>query len=261
VLWRRAVPAAGRPYLARASEEHAGPHRPWFWQGVRQGGGALLDMMCHSVEVARFLLTEPGSPRDSLEIRSAIGSTSSLKWSRPELAAALQRTMGPEVDYLRAPSEDVAHGTLELVDEIGQPVRIETSTSWAYVGPGLRIAIEVLGPEYSMSVDTLSTNLRIFLSRAISAAGSEEDLVEKQNAEQGQLPVLEDEAATYGYVAEDRHMVDRFRSGTTPDETFADGVAVVEALMALYRSAELGRTVHLSDEDLGSYRPVPGRPV
>ncbi len=61
VLWRRAVPAAGRPYLARASEEHSGPHRPWFWQGERQGGGALLDMMCHSVEVARFLLTAPGS--------------------------------------------------------------------------------------------------------------------------------------------------------------------------------------------------------
>src|SRR5690606_16093182 len=26
IIWRRAVPAAGRPYLARAAEEHAGPH-------------------------------------------------------------------------------------------------------------------------------------------------------------------------------------------------------------------------------------------
>ncbi len=170
--------------------------------------------------------------------------------------------MGPEVDYRRSPAEDVAHGTLELVDDAGLPVRIETSTSWAYVGPGLRIAIEVLGPEYSMSVNTLSTNLAVFLSRAVAAAESRaEDLVEKQNAEQGQMPVLEDEAATYGYVAEDRHMVESFLAGTRPEETFADGVQVVGALMALYRSAELGRTVDPLREDLSAYRPLPSRPA
>jgi predicted dehydrogenase len=265
VLWRRAVPTAGRPYLVRASEEHSGPHRPWFWQGRRQGGGVLLDMMCHSVEVARFLLTAPGSPRDSLEVRSATGTTSTLKWSRPEQAAELRRSMGPDVDYLRSPAEDVAHGTLELVDEDALPLRIETSTSWAYVGPGLRIAIEVLGPEYSMSVDTLSTNLKVFLSRAASSGSAGEasgqDLVEKQNADQGLLPVLEDEAATYGYVAEDRHMVESFRSGARPQETFAEGVEVIEALMALYLSAELGRTVRPREEDLTSYRPLPARGV
>ena len=48
IVWRRAAPKAGRPYLARAAEEHSGPHAPWFWQGRRQGGGVLLDMMCHS---------------------------------------------------------------------------------------------------------------------------------------------------------------------------------------------------------------------
>jgi predicted dehydrogenase len=271
VLWRRAVPAAGRPYLARASEEHSGPHRPWFWQGPRQGGGVLLDMMCHSVEVARFLLTAPGSPRDSLAIRSATGTTATLKWSRPEQAARLRRSMGSDVDYLRAPAEDVAHGTLDLEDENGLPLRIETSTSWAYVGPGLRIAIEVLGPEYSMSVDTLSTNLKVFLSGAVlgDAAGdapgdasddaSGPDLVEKQNAEHGLLPVLEDEAATYGHVAEDRHMVESFRTGARPDETLVEGVEVIEALMALYLSAELGRTVRPSEEDLASYRPPVAR--
>src|SRR5215469_16377049 len=54
IIWRRAVPAAGRPYLARAAEEHSGPHAPWFWQGDKQGGGVVSDMMCHSVEVGRF---------------------------------------------------------------------------------------------------------------------------------------------------------------------------------------------------------------
>jgi predicted dehydrogenase len=79
IIWRRAVPAAGRPYLARASEEHSGPHAPWFWHGDKQGGGVVLDMMCHSLEVARYLLTSPGAPRDSLKLVSATGSIATLK--------------------------------------------------------------------------------------------------------------------------------------------------------------------------------------
>jgi predicted dehydrogenase len=60
IVWRRAVPVCGRPYLARAAEEHSGPHTPWFWQGRRQGGGVLSDMTCHSVEVGRVLVDEAG---------------------------------------------------------------------------------------------------------------------------------------------------------------------------------------------------------
>lgn len=258
VVWRRAVPAAGRPYLARASEEHSGPHRPWFWQAHRQGGGALLDMMCHSVEVGRHLLTEPGAGRQSLRPVAVTGTTASLKWSRPEYADRLARAMGPEVDYRRHPAEDVAHGEITFEDAAGTPVVVEASTSWAYVGPGVRIAIEVLGPEYAMQIDTLATALRVFLSREV-AGGEGEDLVEKQNADQGLMPVLEDEAATYGYVAEDRHVVEAFAAGESPAETFDDGVAVLELLMALYRSAELGRTVTPGEEDLDGYVPPVAR--
>src|SRR5690606_6997142 len=39
IVWRRAASTTGRPYLARAAEEHSGPHEPWFWQGDKQGGG------------------------------------------------------------------------------------------------------------------------------------------------------------------------------------------------------------------------------
>ena len=60
IVWARGAALAGRPYLARAAEEHSGPHMPWFWRGDLQGGGVLNDMMCHSLEVGRYLLTEPG---------------------------------------------------------------------------------------------------------------------------------------------------------------------------------------------------------
>ncbi len=70
IIWRRAVPIAGRPYLARAAEEHSGPHMPWFWSGERQGGGVLNDMLCHSFEAARFLLTGPDEKREALRVES-----------------------------------------------------------------------------------------------------------------------------------------------------------------------------------------------
>lgn len=260
IIWRRGVPAAGRPYLARASEEHSGPHAPWFWQGEKQGGGVLLDMMCHSVEVSRYLLTEPGKDRRSLKPVSASATVANLKWTRPRYAERLKAEMG--VDYGERPAEDFARGTLVLEDEAGEQLIIEATTSWSYVGPGLRIQLELLGPEYALEYNTLNTGLKVFLSREVSdheAGGSAEDLVEKQNAESGLMPVLEDEAAVYGYTLEDRHMVGCFRAGERPIETFEDGVAVVEMLMALYRSAETGRTVRLEDEDLEGYVPPVAR--
>jgi predicted dehydrogenase len=259
IIWRRAAAASGRPYLARASEEHSGPHAPWFWQAGRQGGGVLLDMLCHSYEVARFLLTEPGQPRTSLRLESASGTVASLKWSQPRYAGALRATMGDAVDYTTRPAEDFARGTLTLRDPEGAAVVVEASTSWAYVGPGLRIQIELLGPEYAMEISTLSTGLRVFLSREVTGQAGE-DLVEKQNAEQGLMPVVEDEATLYGYVAENRHMVQAFLRGQPPEETFHDGAAVLEALMALYRSAETGRTITLPDESLAHFVPAVARP-
>ncbi|HET8729081.1 MAG TPA: Gfo/Idh/MocA family oxidoreductase [Alphaproteobacteria bacterium] len=259
IIWRRAAPVTGRPYLARAAEEHSGPHEPWFWQGEKQGGGVLSDMMCHSVEVARHLLTRPGAPRDSLRLVSANGTVANLKWTRPDYAADLTRRMGAEVDFRRRPVEDFARGTIVLEDEDGREVMIEATTSWAYVGAGLRIQLELLGPEYALEFNSLNTGLKIFMSRAVTGEEGE-DLVEKQNAEQGLMPVLEDEAGAYGYTDENRHMVERFRRGKRPDETFADGVEVVRMLMALYRSAETGRTVRFDEEDLETYVPVVARP-
>src|SRR4030095_5212927 len=186
----------------------------------------------------------------SLTPVSATATVSSLKWSQPDYAAKLKTMMGAQVDYARFPAEDFARGTVSLRGPDGREAIIEATTSWSYVGPGLRIQLELLGPEYAMEFSTLNTGLKVFLSRNVTGAEGE-DLVEKQSAEQGLMPVLEDEAATYGYTLEDRHMVEAFRKGEEPLETFRDGVAVVEMLMALYRSAETGSTVHLPAATLG----------
>ncbi len=162
IIWRRAVPLSGRPYLVRAAEEHSGPHEPWFWIGHRQGGGVLSDMMCHSVEVARFLLTKPGQPRSSLKVQTANATINSLKWSQPNYVQKLKRKMGKIVDYSKNPAEDFARATITLKDQEDKEMIIEATTSWVYVGPGLRIQIELLGPEYSMEFNSLNTGLKNF---------------------------------------------------------------------------------------------------
>ena len=253
VLWRRAAPIAGRPYLARAAEEHSGPHKPWFWSGAKQGGGVLNDMLCHSYEAGRFLLTGPDESRDALTVTEVSAQIDSLKWSRDEYAARLKDDMG--VDYTRTPAEDFARASVRLKTADGTPLVVEATTSWGFVGPGLRLRMELLGPEYSMQVDTLTSELQVFLSRRIT--GSEgEDLVEKQNAEQGLMPIVPDEAATYGYVEEDRHMVKSFLAGEQPSETWYDGLAVTEVLMACYLSAEQGRVISMPEPALDTFIPA-----
>lgn len=54
-------------------------------------------------------------------------------------------------------------------------------------------------------------------------------------------------------------MVECFRKGETPLETFDDGLGVVEMLMGLYRSAEIGETVHFPVPELEDYVPLVAR--
>jgi predicted dehydrogenase len=254
LLWARGARNTGRPYLARAAEEHSGPHRPWFWRGRLQGGGVLNDMMCHSALVVRHLLTEPGRPLSSVRPVRVTGHIASLKWTRPQYARRLRAAMGRQVDYHRAPAEDFASVTIEYRTADGFTVLGEASTSWSFVGAGLRLSAELLGPEYSMAWNTLDSGLRLFFSREVRGKAGE-DLVEKQNAEIGLMPVVAQEWDAYGYVAEDRHFVRAFLGRERPRLTFDDGVEVVKLLMTAYLSAELGRTLRYPPPGLEEFVP------
>ena len=254
LLWSRGARAAGRPYLARAAEEHSGPHMPWFWEGELQGGGVLNDMMCHSVEVARFMLTEPGKPRESLTPIKVTAHTECLKWQRPEYAKKLSENSHGKLDYLNRPAEDYARSVIEYRDEDNEKVIVETTTSWSYVGAGLRLSLEVLGPEYSLAINSLDTDMKLFLSRDIEGEEGE-DLVEKQNAEVGLMPIVSNEENAYGYDVENRHMVKSFLSGVRPSENFDDGVKVTELLMTAYMSAEEEKTIEFPPSNLEKYIP------
>src|SRR5688500_16758633 len=221
LIWARGAANTGRPYLARAAEEHRGPHGPWLCRGELQGGGVLNDMICHSALVVSHLLTKSGDSYDTVRPVRITGHIASLKWTRPHYAKLLSKTMGKEVDYTKAPSEDFASVMIEFETSDGHTVLGEATTSWSFVGAGLRLSAELLGPEYSMSWNTLDSGLKLFFSREVTGKQGE-DLVEKQNAEMGQMPAVASEAAAYGYEAEDRHFVRVFQGKEQAKLTFDD---------------------------------------
>ncbi len=255
ILWARGAATTGRPYLARAAEEHSGPHMPWFWEGTLQGGGVLNDMMCHSVEEARFMLTPPGAKREVITPVKVTAYTNCLKWQQPHYAKILAENSGGKTDYLNRPAEDFARSLIEYRGEKGEKLIIETTTSWCYVGAGLRLSLELLGPEYALQINTLDAGLKVFFSREVKGSQGE-DLVEKQNAEVGLMPVVSNEEIEYGYTAENRHMVQSFLENKRPEENFSDGVNVVELLMAAYMSAEQETTIAFPPPELKSFIPA-----
>ncbi len=255
IIWARGAALTGRPYLARAAEEHSGPHMPWFWEGSLQGGGVLNDMMCHSVETARFMLTPPGAARDVLTPVKVSAFTSCLKWQRPDYVKILADNSGGKTDYKNRPAEDFARSLVEYRDEEDNRLIVETTTSWCYVGAGLRLSMELLGPEYSLSVSTLDSGLKVFFSRKVQGDVGE-DLVEKQNAEMGLMPVVSNEESEYGYEEENRHMVRAFLAGERPSENFEDGVNVAELLMTAYMSAESEKTLPFPPPGLDEFIPA-----
>ena len=150
------------------------------------------------------MLTPPGADRSVLTPTKVTAYASCLKWQIPEYAKVLSETSGGKTDYLKRPAEDFARSLIEYKDDKGQIVVVETTTSWCYVGAGLRLSMELLGPEYSLQINTLDANLKVFFSRKVKGKAGE-DLVEKQNAEVGLMPVVSDE---------EKNTATRLRTGT-----------------------------------------------
>ncbi|MEE8375757.1 MAG: Gfo/Idh/MocA family oxidoreductase [Acidimicrobiia bacterium] len=252
--------AMGPLGLVRAAEEHAGPHNAWFWDPTQQGGGVLSDMGCHSIAVGWYMLTPVGKPADYLVPEKVTAQVGLLKWGQPKWRQELKDNFG--VDYTKTPAEDFATGTVTFRDPETQKVSLAQFTvSWMYDKQGLRLLIDGLGPGYAMEVNSLRSPLELFIGDAAAAGVADAEVaLEKATASQGLLTVQPDEPALYGYVDEQRDLVEAIEDGRPPLLDWSYGLEIVRLTMAAYMSAEQGRTVDLTDpstlEELETYVPL-----
>jgi predicted dehydrogenase len=198
--------AMGRILWTRSRETHPGPHSAWFWDPEQSGGGAVVDMGCHCIEIGR----------------NFIG-----KDKRPLRAFCWGAT---QVHPIKA--EDHAIGLVEY--EGGAVGQFEVS--WTFRG-GMDLRDEVSGTEGTIRLDHfLRTGFEMF-----TAAGEGGYVAEKAEGQKGWLFPVGDEAHELGYVHMFQDMLDAREAGRAPLETFYDGYVVNAIIDACYKSMRSGR--------------------
>ena len=237
----------GSPSLVRSAEEHGGPHSPWFWDPTRLGGGVLMDMGCHSIAVGQYLLTPAGKDISFLEPVSVSCDTSLLKWGHSPWREQLLESKG--VDYHKTPAEDFATGLITYRNpDTGALVKSQFTDSWMYEKQGLRLMMDGVGPGYAFEINSLRSPVEVFIGDAAAESVADaESALEKSTASRGLLAIQPNEADLYGYVDENRDMVERFSRGEDGLLPWEYGLEITRLLMASYYSAETGRVVDLTD--------------
>ena len=195
--------ALGRILWAKSREAHPGPHSNWFWDKEQSGGGCILDLGCHCVEIAR----------------SFIG-----KDIRPVEVMCWADTQVKPID-----AEDHAIGLVKYQNgAMGQ-----FEVSWTFRG-GLDLRDEVMGTEGTIWVNNfLRTGLEMFTTGQATTYVSE-----KAETNAGWLFPVGDEINDLGYNHMFTDMFNALESGKAPKETFYDGYVVNATLDAAYRSAK-----------------------
>lgn len=196
----------GKVLWARSRETHGGPHSDWFWQKEYSGGGAIVDMGCHCIEIAR----------------NFIG-----KMNRPVEVTCWADTQVHPID-----TEDHAVGLVRYENgAIGQ-----FEVSWTFRG-GMDLRDEIAGTEGTIWLNHwLRTGFEMFTS-----VGERGYMAEKSEGDTGWLFPVGDEMSGMGYTAMFADMLDALDAGTAPMETFYDGYVVNAIMDAAYQSVRSKR--------------------
>ncbi len=195
--------ALGRILWAKSRETHPGPHSDWFWDIEQAGGGCILDLGCHCVEITRSYIGKDIKP---IEV---------MCWADTQVKP---------ID-----AEDHAIGLVKYENgAIGQ-----FEVSWTFRG-GLDLRDEVMGTEGTIWVNSfLRTGFEMFTTGKASNY-----VAEKAESDKGWLFPVGDELNELGYNHMFMDMFNAMESGTQPKETFYDGYVVNAVLDAAYKSAK-----------------------
>jgi predicted dehydrogenase len=193
----------GKVIWVRSRETHPGPHSDWFWDKEISGGGVLLDMGCHCIEIAR----------------GYIG-----KDVRPMEVVCWADTLVKPID-----AEDNAVGFVRYAN--GAMAQFEVS--WTFRG-GMDLRDEVMGTDGTIWINSfLRTGIEMF-----SAGGKKGYVAEKAETDRGWLFPVADEVHELGINNMFTDMLNAWENGTACMETFYDGYIVNEIMEACYRSVQ-----------------------
>jgi predicted dehydrogenase len=195
--------AIGNVLWAKSRETHPGPHSDWFWDKKIAGGGAILDLGCHCIEIARNFIGKDIKP---IEVMCWM-DTQVKPIDAEDHAIALVRY------------ENGAIGQLEV--------------SWTFRG-GMDLRDEVMGTEGTIWLNNfLRTGFEMFTS-----GKSDSYVAEKAETNSGwQFPVG-DEVHELGYTNMFTDMFNSLEAGRDAAETFYDGYIVNTIVDAAYKSAK-----------------------
>ena len=195
--------AIGDVLVARSRETHPGPHSAWFFDAEKAGGGAVIDLGCHCIEI----------------IRSYVG-----KHNRPVEVMCWHDTMVHPIQ-----AEDTALVWIRF--ESGAVGQFEVS--WTFRG-GMDLRDEISGTEGTIWLNHfLRTGFEMFTSGEGSGY-----VAEKSEVESGWLFPVGDEIVELGYTDMFTDMFNSLEQGTSPTEDFYDGYVVNCVMDACYRSAK-----------------------
>lgn len=198
--------AIGKPFWIRAREAHFGPHSKWFWDPKLAGGGVLIDMGCHSIEMARYLLGR-----------------------KPQSACAWTSTFVHDTTC--------EENSLVLVKHEGSELA-QAENSWAAHG-GFDLRLEIYGSDGAIYIDaTKGTGIQMFTVAPEEKIGA---IVEKSETKKGWMFPTWNEVVTYGFQAELAHFISSINEGRNTRETFEDGLVINRIVEAAYKSVDSKR--------------------
>jgi predicted dehydrogenase len=187
----------------RSRETHPGPHSAWFWDKSKAGGGAIVDLGCHCIEIIRSYVGKGNRP---LEV---------MAWA----------------DTLVHPIEAEDNAVVLIRFESGALGQFEVS--WTFRG-GMDLRDEVAGTEGTIWLNHfLRTGYEMY-----SSGGGGGYVAEKLESTEGWLFPVGDEVSELGYVDMFTDMFNAMEQGSEPRETFYDGYVVNAVMDAAYKSAE-----------------------
>jgi len=193
----------GRIIWAKSREAHPGPHSEWFWDIEQAGGGCILDLGCHCIEISRNFIGKDIRP---VEV---------MCWADTQVK----------------PIDAEDHAIALVKYENGAIGQFEVS--WTFRG-GMDLRDEVMGTEGTIWINNfLRTGFEMYTS------GSGGDYVaEKAESKSGWLFPVGDEVNELGYNHMFTDMFNAAEQGREAAETFYDGYVVNAVIDAAYRSAK-----------------------